>query len=257
MTMRDRSTTTGRAATALATALVLGACSDATGPEELDQAINYDMAILAADATLEDVTMWAQPFGFGPATAPGAPGGHGGWAGELSGIREVTFYDVDGIEQTAYDEATTDVIHILHDVEGEVTRDGWTVSVERARDKTVSGLAGTETHRTWNGTGSEVVSRSGFTLQGDERSYEAVGTFTYTDVVVPIPGSVPRYPVSGTITRSLTVTLTGPDGSRTRTVDVVITFDGTSTATAVVNGVTREIDLSARDGRHPLRNRGR
>ena len=136
-----------------------------------------------------------------------------------------------------------------------MTRDGWTVSVERARDKTVSGLAGTETHRTWNGAGSEVVSRSGFTLQGDERSYEAVGTFTYTDVVVPIPGSVPRYPVSGTITRLLTVTLTGPEGSRTRTVDVVITFDGTSTATAVVNGVTREIDLTARNGRLPLRNR--
>lgn len=201
--------------------------------------------------------MWGQPFGFGPATVPGAPGGHGGWAGDLSGTREVTFYDADGIEQTAYDEVTTDVMHILHDVEGEVTRDGWTVSVQRARDKTVSGLAGTETHRTWNGTGSEVVSRSGFTLRGEERSYDAAGTFTYTDVVVPIPGSVPRYPVSGTVTRALTVTLTGTGGTRTRTVDIVITFDGTSTATAVVNGVTREIDLTARSGALPLRNRRR
>ncbi len=256
MTTCDRSTM-GRTATALAVAVALGACSDATGPDALDQAINYDMAILAADATLEDVTMWGQPFGFGPASAPGAPGGHGGWAGELSGTREVTFYDADGVEQTAYDSLATDVIHILHDVEGEVTRDGWTVSVQRERDKTVSGLAGTETHRTWNGTGSEVVSRSGFTLQGDERSYDAVGTFTYADVVVPVPGSVPRYPVSGTITRTLTVTLTGPDGTRTRTVDVVITFDGTSTAAAVVNGVPREIDLTARDGRLPLRGRRR
>lgn len=255
MTKRDRSTTMGRAATVLGAVLVTGACSETTAPDALDQAINYDMAILAADATLEDVAMWGQPLGFGPATAPGVPGGHGGWAGDLSGTREVTFYDADGVEQTAYDEVTTDVIHILHDVEGEVTRDSWTVSVQRDRDKTVSGLAGTETHRTWNGTGGEVVSRDGFTLEGEERSYDAVGTFTYTDVVVPIPGSVPRYPLSGTITRSLTVTLTGPGGTRTRTIDVVITFDGTSTATAVVNGVTREIDLTARDGRLPLRDR--
>ena len=248
--MRDRSTTIGRTATALAVALVAGACSDATEPDALDSAINYDMAVLAADATLEDVALWSLPFGFGPAPAPGSPGGH-----DFSGTREVTFYDAAGTEQTAYDSLTTDVIHILHDVEGEVTRDGWTVNIERERDKTVSGLAGTETHRTWNGTGSEHVSRSGFTLQGEERSYDAVGAFTYTDVVVPIPGTVPRYPVSGTITRALTVTLTGPDGTRTRTVDVVTTFNGTSTATAVVNGVTRQIDLTARDGRLPLRQR--
>jgi hypothetical protein len=255
MKMGDRSTSIGRTATALALALMAGACSDATEPDALDSAINYDMAVLAADATLEDVALWNQPFGFGPAPTPGAPGGHHGWSGDLSGTREVTFYDAAGAMQTAYDGLTTDVIHILHDVEGEVTREGWTVNIERERDKTVSGLAGTETHRTWNGTGSEHVSRSGFTLQGEERSYDAVGAFTYTDVVVPIPGSVPRYPVSGTITRALTVTLTGPDGTRTRTVDVVITFDGTSTATAEVNGVTRQIDLTARDGRLPLRRR--
>ena len=250
MTTGDRSTMIGRTATALALALVAGACSDATEPDALDSAITYDMAVLAGDATLEDVALWSMPLGFGPVPAPGAPGGH-----DLSGTREVTFYDATGAEQTAYDALTTDVMHILHDVEGDVTRDGWTVHIERQRDKTVSGLAGTETHRKWNGTGSEHVSRSGFTLQGEERSYDAVGEFTYTDVVVPIPGTVPRYPLSGTITREMTVTLTGPNGTRTRTVDVVITFDGTSTATAVVNGVTRQIDLTARDGRLPLRQR--
>lgn len=253
MTMRDGSTRM-RAATALVAALFAAACSESTAPDALDQAINYDMAVLAADATLEDVAMWSQPFSFGPAPAPGAPGGHEGF-GDFSGTHEVTFYDAQGAEQTAYDSLTTDVIHILHEVQGEVTRDGWTVNVHRERDKTVSGLAGTETHRTWNGTGSEVVLRNGFTLEGEERSYEAVGSFTYSDVVVPIPGTIPRYPVSGTITRSLVVTLTGPNGTHTRTVDVVITFDGTSVATAVVNGVTREIDLTARDGRHPLRRR--
>jgi hypothetical protein len=120
---------------------------------------------------------------------------------------------------------------------------------------TVSELAGNETHRTWNGTGSEEITRTGFTLEGSERSYEAVGTFAYDDVVVPIPGSIPPYPISGTITRHLTVTVTGPAGTRTREVDVVIEFDGTSHATATVNGETRVIDLTTRAGRLPFRGR--
>ena len=172
---------------------------------------------------------------------------------ELTVTREETFFDANGDEQNAYDSLTTASIHLAHSVEGEVDRDGWTVSVQRERDKTVTGLLGTETHRTWNGAGSEHVTRSGVTLAGEERSYEANGEFTYDDVVVPIPGSVPRYPVSGTITRSLTVTITDADGTRTKTFDVVITFDGDSTATAVVNGVEREIALTARAGQLPLR----
>ena len=178
------------AAAALALALFAAGCGDTTALDTFAAEIDYDMAIVAADATLEDVTMWSRPFAFGaPAPAPGRPGGRDGWSGDFSGTREVTFYDVDGIEQAGYDSLTTDVIHILHEIQGEVVRDGWTVDIHRERDKTVSGLAGTETHRTWNGTGSEHVTRTGFTLDGDERSYDALGTFTYDDVVVPIPGS--------------------------------------------------------------------
>lgn len=250
--MRDQSMI-GRSTVALALAIAVSGCSEATGPEALEDAIAYDMAVLSADATLEDVTMWSLPFGFGPSPAPGSPGGHAGWSGDFSGTREVTFYDADGVEQPAYDSLTTASIHILHDIDGEASREGWTVAVHRERDMTVTGLLGTETQRTWNGGGSEQVTRTGVTLAGEERSYEADGSFTYDDVVVPIPGSVPRWPLSGTITRALTVTITGPNGSETKTFDVVITFDGDSTATAVVNGVSREIDLAARDGRLPLR----
>ena len=254
--MRTKSISTHGAGLTMALGLVVAGCSDSTAPDAFADGIDYDMAIVAADATLEDVTMWAQPFDFAhPVTAPGHPGGRDGWGGELSGTREVTFYDADGIEQTAYDAITTEQIHFVHEIEGEVTRDGWTVTVHRERDKTVSGLGGTETHRTWNGAGSEEITRTGFTLDGSERSYEAVGTFAYDDVVVPIPGSTPPYPISGTITRHLTVTVMGPSGTRTRDVDVVIEFDGTSQATATVNGETRLIDLTTRDGRLPFRQR--
>jgi len=243
----------------LAAAVLAGACSDPSGPSEADDALLTDLAIVAADATLEDLTLWSQPFGFGPlpvigaAGAPGRPGGGDGWLGELSGTRSVTFYDADGGVQDAYDPLTTDVIHIVHEIMGEASREDWSVSVRRERDMEVSGLEGEEAERTWNGTGSEDVTRERF-LEGDEqRSYHATGTFSYDDVVVPIPGTEPRYPLSGSVSRSMTVTVTGPDGERTRTVDVVITFDGTSIASAVVNGEALEIDLSAREGRLPVR----
>ncbi len=234
--------------------LLLGACSDGTGPDATDEAVRFDVAVMAADATLEDIAMWSQPFGFGPApaAAPGRPGGHEGWGGEFSGTRSVVFYDANGQVQTAYDELTTAEIHISHEVMGEASREDWSVSLHREREMVVSGLAGQETHRTWNGSGREEVS-SERTLEGGVRSYEAVGEFTYRDVVVPIPGTVPRYPVSGTVSRSVTVTISGPDGERTRTVLVVITFNGSSTATAVVNGEEYQIDLSTREGRLPLR----
>jgi hypothetical protein len=51
----------------------------------------------------------------------------------------------------------------------------------------------------------------------------------------------------------MTVTVTRPDGERTRNVEIVITFDGDSTATAIVNGEEVEIDLSTREGRLPFR----
>jgi hypothetical protein len=210
------------------------------------------------------VNLWSGPLGFSPGPAassgaptlaPGEPGGHGGFSGTFSGTRSFTFYDVDGVEQDRYDPLTTESIHIVHDIMGAVLRDGWSASVSRERDKTVSGLAGEETERTWNGTGSEEISHSRHLEDGSERSYDASGTVVYDDVVVPIPGSDPRWPLSGTVTRSMTVTRTGPNGTETRTVDIVITFNGTQFATAVVNGVEMEIDLATRAGRNPIRPR--
>jgi hypothetical protein len=81
-----------------------------------------------------------------------------------------------------------------------------------------------------------------------------VGSFTKTDVVVPVPGSESPWPLSGTIHRTMTVTVTGGvNGDFTRDVDVTITFDGDETANAVINGESFEIDLSARAGQDPIR----
>jgi hypothetical protein len=245
--------------------MALGACADGTGLEGLDDQLVLDVALLAADATVEEFTLWSQPTGFdgaGPAlvggsgafATPGVPG-RGGFAGEGSGTRSVTFFDVTGAEQGAYDELTTASIHILHDVSGTISRDNFVAEISRERDMTVSGMEDEETTRTWNGSGSSEMSRTGVQQDGTERSHSASGTSVFQDVVVPIPGSASPYPISGTITRSMVGSRTTAQGTQTREIEVIITFDGTSIATAVVNGENVEIDLAARPGINPLRRR--
>jgi hypothetical protein len=72
-----------------------------------------------------------------------------------------------------------------------------------------------------------------------------------------VPRTDDAWPLSGTITREVTiVVVNGPDGDVTKSRTVVITFNGTNLATMTVDGETFEIDLSTRSGRHPFRRRG-
>jgi len=264
----------GVPALGVAVALTLGACSDSTAPDALDSALDADLAVVAADATIEDFHLMSAPLAFGvpgargvsaaaqaagPAMAngpAGRPGGMGGLGGALSGTREVTFFDADGNQQDAYDAETTASIHVVVEVAGEVSREFWSASLERSRDMTISGLAGQETERTFNGEGSEAVSRSRHFEDGTSRTYDMDGTFTYSDVVVPVPGSDTPWPLSGTITRHVSVEIVnGPNGDRSVTRDVTIVFDGDETATVTIGDETFEVDLSTRPGHFPLRGR--
>lgn len=248
-------------------AFALAACDDSGTAPQLDDELLRNAAVVVADATIEDVNLISAGFGFGAAEAPemgdrmgggpGEPGGRHGIGGDFSGTREVTFYDASGAEQDAYDAETTASIHFVLEVAGEVVRDTWSASIERMRDMTVSGLEGAENTRTFNGSGSETVSRSRTLDDGSEATHDMDGTFSYSDVVVPVPGSDSRWPLSGTIHRTLNVSVVnGPNGDYSKTVDVTITFDGDETATAVIDGETVEIDLSTRQGRYPI-HRGR
>jgi hypothetical protein len=250
----------GMAAVAMA---ALGGCKDTAGPLT-DDALLQNAALVAADAAVEDVTLARTPLGFGAqgvsaqGTATGGRrgplGGGMGIGGSFSGTRDVTFYDANGNAQTAYDSLTTASIHFVLEVSGDANRDNWSASIDRTRDMTVSGLEGHETTRTFNGTGNETVSRSRTDSTGTASTFDMTGSFTIQDLVVPVPGSDPRWPLSGTITRNMSVTVVnGPNGDQTRSVTAVITFDGTSTATAVINGEAMQIDLSTRPGRNPIR----
>ncbi len=237
-------------------AFVAGGCADTTGLESIDDLAVRDMAIVAADAAIEDLGSWGleehrgRPGGH--AEHGGRPGGpFGPGAGDLGTIEE-SYFDVGGAEQAAFDQETTDRIESVTTVAGDVSRENWTATVDRTREMTFTGLYGAETHRTVNGSGASSISGSRHTDDGD-RTYDMSGTFTFTDVLTPIPGSDPPWPISGTIHRTMHSTRTDASGSETRDMDMTITFDGDETAVVVVNGETMEIDLSAREGRRPMR----
>ena len=249
----------------LSATAILVACDDTTSLDSIYDAELRDLALVAADATLEEINTMRQPYGFqagppGPGGPPGRgrpgkPGGGFGLGDGHSGTVTKTFYDVDGTEQDVYDELTTERIEVETLIEGDVSREGWSANVHRDRSMVITGLAGEETHRTHNGSGTSTTSRSRHTDEG-ERTYNMTSSFNFADVVVPIPGADPRYPVSGTISRSMTGTRTDANGTRTRSMEMTITFDGDETAISVVNGEEFEIDLSAPKGRKPWKDKG-
>ena len=225
--------------------LSFAACDDnptETDTNAFDQSINFDVAMVSADATIEDVQALRDPqsggfFMFG-----------------REGSRTATFYDADGTEQDAYDEATTASIHIVMEMTRELERTNWTASVFRTREMTVTGLEGAETTRTVNGAGSEAMTRSRHADNDGLRTYEMNGTRTMENVVHAVPHP---YPLSGTITRNMTITITTEaNGSETRTREVIITFNGTQYPEMMVDGELYEIDLAARDGERPFRGGG-
>ena len=233
----------------LATAVVFTAC-DGSGvdPQVADALLNEDVAFISADAVAEDLEVMGSVF----PGAQGAPAAAG--ILDYSRSRTVQYYDVQGAEQESYDAETTAWIHTTLTVEGSYSREGFEWSLNRSRDMTVTGLAGEETERTWNGSGEEARSRARVTDGETVRTYELSGTLDVENVVRGVPRSEYPYPLSGTITREVTVDVTnGPRGDETITRTVVVTFDGTRYAQMTVNGELFEVDLDARGRRRVQR----
>ena len=248
--------------------VVAAACNskDTTTTSAGDQAvITADVAVAAADGMAEDVdVMTGMDGGIGNAAFLVGPGdfrpGLSGctFAGGMftcpsttrNGLvvtRTITLLDASGVAESAYDALLTASIHVVANISGDVTHGPWSATVSRHRDFTISGLAGTETTRTVNGSGTETVTRSRVTHNDGTRTYDITGASTVTNVVLPVrtADGGNGWLLSGTITRTFTVTLTsGPNAGRTETRTVVITFNGTSSVTGTVNGTPFTIDLA-------------
>ncbi len=226
---------------ALLTTIALAACNDASGPSAEDLALDEAVAAVAADGAIEDL----QQMFFALPAEPALGASYDAAAPPRNFSRTVAFYDAGGILMDVYDADLTASINILIEMSGEVARDGWTASVSRSRDLTVSGLAGAETSRTWNGTGSGTVSGSRHIDEHGDRSYEMSSSVVIADVVRGLPREANPWPLSGTITRNITITITTADGVVTRERTAVLTFNGTQFAILLVNGEEFEVDLGA------------
>lgn len=243
------------AATLLA---VLAGCGEGgTGPAltpTADLALARDIALQAGEAVSGDIEMMGGPAGlFGFGFAAPADDDHGPFRcgshsrDNLSVVRTCTFKDAAGATQPAYDALTTASATIHAEVNGSLSRDNWSATIARIRDLTVSGLAGVETSRIWNGTGSSRVSRSRHNGEGESRSYEVTSDGTITNVVVNLPRNENRWPVSGTVSQHATVTISGgPNDGKVIDRTVTITFNGTQFVPIQVNDRTFTFDLRAR-----------
>lgn len=252
---------------ALTCAIVLGACSsDTSGPDGATPLLNADIARVTADATAEDVDVMREPVFF--TAMPGFAPGQGDFRpancpfnagnnrlvcppitnGNVTITRSYMFWAAGDVIQQAYDALTTAKANIQSSIVGSRTLPNWEATIERQRDMTATGLAGTETQRTWNGTGSSHVTRSKHTDNGPERSYDLVCSVTVANVVVPVPNGADAWPLSGTITRQCTVTFVGgPRDGQTADRTAVVTFNGTQTATLTVGDKTFDLDLKTRN----------
>lgn len=175
--------------------------------------------------------------------------------------RSYAFLDASGNLQAAYDENTTAAINFESSVtESHTGPNGGTNTGQHSRSLTASGLAGAETSWTWNGSGSGQAHREGPPPRrgmGGRRGEDAFGASrvsvdltmsgTITDVVVPMPRTPGNWPLSGTITETITATFTGgPNDGQTRTRTITITFNGTQYASLTDGSETISIDLANR-----------
>lgn len=240
---------------AIATVTACGTDSS-TAPQltaAANAAINADVATVTSETVGQDVELMRGPGGL-YALGLGADRGsfectQAGRDG-LTVVRICSYKDAAGNVQSAYDSLTTASVSVRANVSGTLDRGNVSMTVDRTAEFTVSGLAGKETQATWNGAGQGTISRVRTKENGETRQYDMTFTVTRTNVVIPVPRTPTSWPISGTVHKLYTITITGgPNDGKKVTRDVVITFNGTNLPTATINGEPWELDLSTRGRR--------
>ncbi len=163
--------------------------------------------------------------------------------GNLDGEATITFRDAGGAAQADYDANATASVDVDTDISGSVSRPNFSLEFTRTGSFTVTGLAGTEASRTWNGNTSTTVSGSTF---GGSRSYDLMATGTFASVVVPASGGEPRWPTSGTATTQVQFTTTsGDDAGTTGSLTATVTFNGTASVPLMIGNREYTLDLAS------------
>lgn len=263
-----------RAATALTVAALFTACGDsATDPidagvsAQVSAATTLDVATIAGDAASEDVETFKVHRGaFGLATVDFERFSR--WEscpydtvatrfvcaersrGPFTYNRSYAYRDSAGTSQRAYSATTTASANFKWALSGTITKSRWSGSMSRDRDITISGLLGSNSSVTVNGTGAAERQRTKFLRDsagptGLTREYNMEATVAIENVVTPAIRMPDAWPASGTITRNYQVTrIDATNGNTVTTRNSVVTFNGTQFAKLVVNGKEFTLDLA-------------
>lgn len=238
-----------------ALSVALAACGmDTTGAAQLgavgNALINADIASMTTDVVGQDVEVMRGPGGNFALGLRAERGKFECTAEAKEGLtitRTCVFKDASGNVQSAYDSLTTASVSVNATVKGALSRGPFSMTIDRKADFTVSGLAGQNTTAIWNGGGSGSASRVRQTEDGAARESNMTYTLKRTNVVIPVPHTANSWPISGTVEKSVTVTIVGgPHDGKTVTRKVVIIFNGTSKPVATINGEAWELDLANR-----------
>lgn len=149
-------------------------------------------------------------------------------------------------------DSTTDGVAVASSVKGTTTRrDSSTSTINESSSQTVTGLTGAS--RTVNGTSAGTETTTGTSKEGKFTATRTTSDKT-TGVVIPKGTSSSRapYPTAGTVSRSMTATVTIDGQSPTTTTrSETITYDGSATAKVVIvkDGVTQNCTLPLPHGR--------
>ena len=169
----------------------------------------------------------------------------------LTITRSIAFYDAAGTPQARRDAGTVSA-NTEVTVKGTTTTERGTFTVDRASTLTISGLGRNAKTHALNGSEHGTSSGTITTRDGAVTVTEAVTSVT-KDVVVPVPAGHGVWPLSGTVSRSATLTVARGSGpARTIATTEQVSFTGTSVVNVIItrNGVTRSCtrDLAARTG---------
>lgn len=241
---------------ALGALAMLAACSStdtngSTGPNAVaNQTVTMDVAAVATELGAQDVEAMHGPggaFGFGLHPDLGRFGCDSVDFGGLTIVRTCAYADSDGVAQDAYDSNATATVTVHTEISGAFGRGSWSAAMDRTSDLVVSGLAGANTTMIWNGSSAGTASRVRQVDSTETREYDMTFSGSITDVVVPVPHTDTGWPLSGVITRDVTVTIIGgPRDGTTVTRSTTLEFNGTQYATLTVNGETFQVDLARR-----------
>jgi hypothetical protein len=246
------------------------ACSDSTAPAAgvTESMLTRDVANDAADATAQDLAQMAgmellmgMPLASSPMRSTAAfrncTWNAGGLVFECPSIttpegltvsRMIGIYS-GGISQQSYDSLATDSLFFGAWVSGTLAETDRTAWLKHARLMMVTGLTGAETERTWRGEGSRDDSAH-VNTDNVARTTRILSQDKINDVVYKLPRAEFPFPQSGTITHDVTVSSTTPNGTeatnRQGARHVTITFNGTRTASVMVDTTDCSLDLVTR-----------